>query len=239
MRRILVLGSALVLTSVIGGSVWSKLYWGYLWRRPSVDYRLLEAIRVVSVGSVTSIQGTAGQWTFAPGKEETPQEAIAFCHSDPYYCSDRALVSLQHRGLPLPLRAALPEDLDALYGIAAAGPWVARPDPGYESPFLGGTAVVVDHPALGRLLHLELGRPPVANDHHVHYSLLLQRQADTWAVLSSNRYFFDVAGVEGAEWYVLALLVFIALTAVSALLMLTLWLARVLGRRPEGHLGPA
>jgi hypothetical protein len=58
-------------------------------------------------------------------------------------------------------------------------------------------------------------------------------------VLSSSRYFFDVAGVEGAEWYVLALIIFIPVAGVSVLLMLALWIARVLARRLEGQLGPA
>ena len=124
---------------------------------------------------------------------------------DPYYSlSERILLHLQARRM---LPNSFSQDLDgiaALYAALMQTPIIADPDPGYfDAHQLQGIVLI------GATVHGEQrvfvgakGRQ-LSNDHYPYYEAVFKIEADgeTVTYLNGQRFFFDVAGIEGFEWY--------------------------------------
>jgi hypothetical protein len=156
--------------------------------------------------------------------ESTIEGAVERCGDDEYYClRDRLVVAFSQRGLlpktPPGVEPALVARLPHL--LAATGLLVA-PDPGYERYGLLGSLVVTGTDSGGTpLLLIGAAGDQVSNDHHPYYEALLRPRGDGTAdLLDHNRFFYDVAGIEGMEWkaaFVLAAILGLTVTIPGAI----------------------
>jgi len=102
----------------------------------------------------------------------------------------------------------MPEDqLAGLYALAESAGMLLPGDPGYpNAKDLWGLVYHLKGPAGEELLLLALRGGEISNDHYPYYEFFFTRtSAGTWQFDSAHRFFFDIAGMEGAEFFALTL----------------------------------
>ena len=209
---LLVGGSAV---GVVLATIVSTLYWGFAFRRPVVP----EVWRATSVQSVTPLRAvrTGDRCTFEVAHGSDLRRELVDLRP---YVSDfpqvRPLVELDDRGL-LPAHVGVAPWLEpaALYQSVVDAGILVRGETGYDQAGCNeGYAVELELPGTGPRLLLTTAGPEVSNDHRPYYELLLRREGTRFVAERKRVTFFDVAGMEGAEWPVLH-----ALFAVLSLLV--------------------
>ena len=239
-----------MLLPFVGAMLLSKANWGYYLNRPPVARRIAKARRIDSVTFVTTQTDDRGDSTFLPDPSRTIDEAIRHGRHDSYYClSARALIALQDRGaLPLDPRPMDPDRLSWLYDIVdrtghleAGGTYdddYGRTHPYTEAKHLKG--VVIE--ALGAdgapIVFIGVSGGEVSNDHYPYYEFLFSGVSTRGGpeLLSWQRFYYDVAGLEGMEWpaiFVIFSIIEFAIALPSMMLIrLTFWICAVTSRRP-------
>lgn len=219
-----------VALAIAGGAITSKLYWGYFFTRPATDPRILGAARFLSVTEFDSTLRTSdAPRSFGPVEALWPQPRTfdpVRVSEDPYYFGQYDVLAEAARRGPLAQLpdnpAKLPEVLAALRREAV----LVSPAPGYEgSDYLLGVLVEAEAPTGERWLYVAMHGGQVSNDHYPVYRLLFEDTAAGLRLRSRSLYFYDVAGVEGLEWWMLACwyvlvsgpVLFAALALISAL----------------------
>jgi hypothetical protein len=78
--------------------------------------------------------------------------------------------------------------------------------------WISGLALEAEDADGRRLLFVGLGSGQVSNDHYPRYEFLFAAApgTDRFELISRNRWFVDIAGVEGFEWYVVYPFFFVA-----------------------------
>lgn len=186
----------------------SRAYWGYFMNRPPVPRAMGDIVRVASVTPVLTVVPEGGAPALAIREDFSFTNALAGGRSDPYYClHERLLIDLDRRGLlPAVHSVALPPDLPDLVPLIRATGLLAAPAAGYEAEAarLGGVVIDAADGTGRRLVVLGLGSGQVENDHHPYYEMVFTGAAGSpdLAFAGGHRFFYDVAGIEGAEWFV-------------------------------------
>jgi hypothetical protein len=207
--------------------------WGYFVSRPAVDRRIADAPQVETITIVDTRTDVRSNSTFSgqPIQEvgyyiqEHPQEG------DYYVLEGRVLRALQHRQtLPADPHVIPNGRLGSLYQLLESTGRLEDGEPGYtDAKQLGG--IVVE--ARGRdgrpLLFVGARGRQISNDHYPYYEFLFTSDSPDgpWKLLSFQRFYYDVAGIEGVEWPaflpVLALLSLIPTVMIEGIF---LWRAR-------------
>lgn len=202
----------LILAGTLVGLVIGKSYWGYWFERPAILSSLAKFAKIEHVGNVkhndqrelvadVTLVGPPDAKTGKLIERYRPfRESIEGCREDEYYCLDaRILVELNRRDR-LPTVASVPSDLHRInLGIRGSG-LLARAEPGYGDSDLTRGVLVDGRDAAGRrLVVLGLRGRQASNDHYPYYELAFS--GPDLALMEGNRFFYDVAGMEGAEWY--------------------------------------
>lgn len=185
----------------------SKSYWGYYFARPSV---LPEISNVASVSAVIPIATVAeddGTRKIVVKKEYSISERIAYGRKDQYYClSQRLLLALDDVGLLPPSHAVELRDLPILFPLIQKTGIFADPEEGYnESDFLSGIVVDTLDQSGDRLVFVGVNGRQLSNDHYPYYEMVFTGKigSQTLFYKRGQRFFYDVAGIEGAEWYLI------------------------------------
>jgi hypothetical protein len=182
----------------------SRAYWGYWFQRPALPHAINKITKITAVIPVATVTNAAGERAMVPDEIASLTKALSNV-TDPYYClSQRILVELRRKNLLPAVHQSSLSGLPELYPLIKSTGILARPDEGYvDSDILRGF-VVDGFDALGeRLVFIGVTGWYVANDHRPYYELLF-RAPDVDSALkfaSSQRFFYDVAGIEGVEWY--------------------------------------
>jgi hypothetical protein len=256
----LLLRNALItiaIAAIIAGAL-SRWYWGYCVSRPSVDSRVLNSSRVVSITPVTIQAGTLDLAPVLvpfdlPGWETGTYPGPGwydntwYANERDYYLLDlRALHTLEQKGIAKEFLPALPASkLVGLLARVQSTGIVARESTGYAQwkagswHYAGGVVYELVGSDGQRLLFVALRGGEVSNDHRPYYEVLYAPQpSGPPRLLSAKRFFFDVAGMEGAEFpgffRGFAIIGLIAVIPATLLTMLSAWLKRVMRRR-GGH----
>lgn len=180
---------------------WARSYWGYWISRPEPAAGWWQIDRVTSFARVTcKLEG--GRWRCVPEQPPSLREIANDCASDLYYCLEERLpVSLSQSGVSLPSTAPLPGTITALEAVLATRTFVVRAERGYSGDrILGGYVVSgagVQHNQ--RLLAFALSGPEISNDHHPMYEAIVDVTSQPPRVVRRRVFFYDVAGIEGAE----------------------------------------
>jgi hypothetical protein len=206
-RPFLVYGGAVLGVLCLGFPVsvaLSRSYWGYFFRRPSVLAELGSVTEVVRVVPVSTEQTAAGGYRLVANADYSVAEHLAYAREDPYYSLDeRMLLHLAERHL-LPRETAKSLDDGGLYDLLVETGLLAEPQDGYMSAGLLNGVVVQARTASGaELVFVSATGGQVSNDHYPCYEMVFERQPQSGqlAFVRGQRFFYDVAGMEGAEWY--------------------------------------
>jgi hypothetical protein len=197
-------GAAALLAAVIV----SKQYWGYYFVRPPLDERVARARQVHSVSLVGTEQGATGDTRFVARRDLSLDEAIQRGRTYPYDAPHYGgLVALADRRLlPAALPSARPATVTSAYTSLEATGLLVSGEPGYpHARWLYGALVEFEDDTGQVLTFVGLTSGQVSNDHHAYYELVLSAPSGSGPprVLSATRFFYDIAGIEGAEWWVM------------------------------------
>lgn len=218
------------------GIGFSKFYWGYYLFRPALLKEFRQIAQVAALVPVETSDATNAPPTLVHCGDFSLAEDLAYAvknsYDDPV---GRLLLALeQQRLLPAEFSASL-SGLPPLLPLAQTSGLIAPSEDGYDSErSLRGIVVDAVDPAGARLVYLGLRGGQVSNDHYPYYELLFTAPAGSSDLkfVRGQRFFFDVAGIEGAEWYVMGLgfslvaipLALVALMAAMALGRAIAWL---------------
>ncbi len=184
----------------------SKAYWGYFISKPEL---------LTEVGEIATVQ------TIVPFKTENDAGKLLIVVDDSYSLSNgiasakeypagylewRILLELERRNLIPATLATTVNGLPELYPLIKSTGMLANSSEGYDSSSqLNGVAVDATDRRGGRLVFLCLTGGQLSNDHYPYYELLFRVQAGSSLLIFARgqRFFYDAAGMEGFEWYVI------------------------------------
>jgi hypothetical protein len=206
----------------------SRIHWGYAFRRPPVLQELKEVTEVGSIIPVATEQTAMGKYRFVIDPRASIDETLAYARQHP---TDNYLVRML---LHLDEKHLLPEEM-----ATSLGPYVdlydrlpetgllARAQDGYTSAgLLRGFIVEARDRSSSQLVFLSATGGQVSNDHYPRYEMVFERDSRSGQLtfINGQRYFFDVAGIEGMTWAAVWLSVsFIGVVVVLTLITLTGW----------------
>lgn len=221
--RIWIVSLIAIAVLIVGGSMlWSRYYWGYYVSRPGVVSEVREAVYLDSVTRYVPASFTPNSPAATEMVPRSTSETIELPgpNDDPYYVrSGRVAEALSENkiffqsgrgfvadGVRVPsLKAA---DLVGLRqfivdsGVVPTGPYNA-------SPAEWDGAIFHFTMPDGRDLWLVTVRTTqLSNDHYAYRELLIQpmgKSPNTWRLIDARGWQYDVAGIEGAEWYAMAI----------------------------------
>jgi len=150
--------------------------------------------------------GTGANCTLEFDPKYSVSDRIRRTHEDPYYAHEgRLFEHLLLRGLD-PMAAPADASLQAtdLHRLLSVGGVLRHGQPGYDhATCVAGAAVEVKDENGTASLVLGLHGQQVSNDHYPYYEATFRRGDGTWQLQRVQTFFYDVAGIEGAEWPVL------------------------------------
>ncbi len=195
-----------LLAPFLGSAIVSKVMWGYHLGRPAPDRRIVEARRVASVTIVQTVPDDNGGLAFMPRPSASVARKIAFGRDNPYYSlEERVLIALSGSRAP----AGRPGAQDHMgSGDALQPPGTDGATGGWQAGILApkedlGGAVIEAVGADGApLLFVGVSGGEVSNGHYPYYEFLFSGTPPGGKprLLSSRRFYFDIAGIEGVEW---------------------------------------
>jgi hypothetical protein len=230
----------MIVISFLAATGMSKYYWGYFFARPSV---LAEISHVASVSAVIPITTEAeddGSRRIVVQKEYSISDHIAYARKDPYYgLSQRLLLALDDVGLLPPSHAIELTDLPILFPLIQKTGILADPEEGYdESDFLSGIVVDTLDESGDRLVFVGVNGRQLSNDHYAYYEMVFTGKigSQTLSHKRGQRFFYDVAGIEGAEWHLIWPLLAVA-GVVTGFVVLTVFMPtwRLVRKRQEAQ----
>jgi len=239
--RILLIGLGLVVVlSFLAAIGASKLYWGYYTRPPSLDRRIRGIERVVCLTAVGPERRPDGSIGFVTNDAYRVTDGLSACRANVdrtfYDCfSERIIVALENLGkLPASLDRMSAEELAALYGHLDATGLLHDGSPGYDrAKELRGIVLEAEGKNGQHLLFVGVDGGQVSNDHYPYYEFLfhLPGQDSEPVLLSYNRLYYDVAGIEGLQWPSAWLIFFVLGTVTLVLVMMVLLVINASGQR--------
>jgi hypothetical protein len=226
--------AAALLVAFVGAGAVSKYYWGYAYAKPGLDRRVRDATAVA----------TATSFFREPGEPEPllcnvayDAKRLAELRVEPddageYAFNQRALRHLARRGL-LPPASATTMPADRVARVTGALDATGR----LETQSIGGHVLELTGRGGEPLLFVSTtgngGSGAVSNDHYPFYEFVFARSpvGEPRELLSSNHFYFDIAGMEGVEWpQMFLLLAGLLLAAVVPIVVVFLCLRRLIDR---------
>jgi hypothetical protein len=211
------IGATMVL-AFLAAVIVSKGLWGYYLYRPPLDRRIGDARKVISVTSVSTAP-VGAERALVANADYSIDQLIDYGRTNDYYSlGERALIALRDRGrLPTTPPTMSPERLARLYGVLARTGWLEAGELGYEhAKDLRGVVIEAEGDDGGPLLFVGVQGGEVSNDHYPYYEFIYSGRSAGGdpILLSAQRFYFDVAGIEGMEWPVF----FVGFTAMGLVL---------------------
>jgi hypothetical protein len=183
----------------------SRYYWGYFFSRPGVLPEVNEIAHVHRIIPIMTVRNTAGEYEFAVRSYSLARE-LAYAEEYPYEnLAQRILVYLHHKHLlPNTITQSLSPYTQLYQQLPQTG-LLAKAKPGYTtSGELRGVLVVASTVTEARYVFLSVTGQQVENDHYPFYEMMfdVSAQSEQPVFVRGQRFFYDVAGLEGFEWYV-------------------------------------
>ena len=185
----------------------SKCYWGYYLARPKVFTEINNIESVASVIPVRTETDSDGMRRLVADEDYSISNCLARAKEDPYYClSERLLLALDERGLLPPIHQTDLSGLPALFPLIENTGILAPPAEGYhDSDLLRGIVIDAVDRFGKRSVFLGLFGFQLSNDHYPYYEMLFSGDIGSkeLSYVRGQRFFFDSAGMEGFEWYLI------------------------------------
>lgn len=214
---------SVVILSLLGSLWMTKEYWGFLLERPG----LLEAAKTITevehlVLVKTSDCDSPEQCKFIIDTSKTIAAILNKSEQDPsydpYYNSldERLLRYLQTMGkLPSSFDQELHGVVD-LYGPMMQSPIIATPGEDYTNRYLQGMILIGKTASGQQRAFLSIRGGQVENDHYPFYEAIFAIEQNDRAVqyLEGQRFFYEVAGIEGADGLPFAIFLFMGMVLI-------------------------
>jgi hypothetical protein len=206
-RQALWVGAAGTLLLPFLAAIWiNQQLWGFFVSRPAVDRRIVNARQIETVTRVETGSDSPGgrMFTGLPVGEVGSFIQVHPQEGDYYVLEGRILRELTDRqALPAEPRIMPAGRLEGLYQVLEATGWLEDGEPGYaDAKRLSGIVVEALDQDGRPLLFVGVCGGEVSNDHHPYYEFLFTTDSlgAPAKLLSSQRFYYDVAGIEGLEW---------------------------------------
>ena len=202
------------------GVIFSTLYWGYPWSRPAVDARVAD-VRWTGVGSFKS-ENDGTRWALQP--RDALDHHRDFEEQDPACCDVGAILDFVGEGVP----ALTQEETAQLEAAVSSLITLEQGEPGYaHAARLHGVLVKGVATDGSPVAFASFFGGEVSNDHHAMYEVFVRLGA-TPTLLGSKKYYGDIAGIEFATAWVVALVLLLPTLATAALLVVWWHLLRAI-----------
>jgi hypothetical protein len=224
----------MVIVSFIVSVSMSRSYWGYLFARPPVLHEIQQVESISAVIPVTTETLDDGGRRLIVQDDYSIADRLMYGKNDQYYCLDERLLLAfsEMRLLPDAHTTELPSP-PLMFSLVQQTGILAEPDDGYnDSDLLQGVVIDTLSRSGQRLVFVGLTGRQLSNDHYPYYEMAFigDTGSSTLSYIRGQRFFYDVAGIEGAEWYLiwpfLAIIGVIAGFVVLTLFMLIWGLVR-------------
>lgn len=236
-RSAIVLGG-LVIVSLAAGVTFSRYYWGYWLSPPGLDHAVSDLAGLSSFAQVTASQPIPDLgWVISlPSAAEIKRSAASYRRSPPDNPWGRLQAAIEGAKLPSVPQGPAPEVLLRLLEreignskLLVAG----EPDYRYAR-YVGGFAAIGPARNGGTLVVLALSAGELSNDHYPIYNFVYACNENQCRLIDQERYFEDVAGIEGFRWYAASLAAFCAGLGLLAILSIV-WAVAGVYRRTRGR----
>jgi hypothetical protein len=193
----------------IASIVFSRVYWGYFFFRPSLPSQIDTLDQITSVVPFHTRDDAPTSRVFVAYPEMTIGHLLDSCKKHPYDCDyGRILLRLQEKMiLPKEFSYNL-RPFPSVPTLLEASRLLVPSDEGYDSlKYMNGILARGVTRDGTELLVLGAYGGEVSNDHHPYYEAIFSLDRESHLkYLAGTLYFADVAGVEGFEWYYVWLL---------------------------------
>jgi len=183
----------MVLASFVISILFSRIYWGYFFKRPDV---LKEIERVNSVESIIPLRTEVladGTRIMRVDESYSIEQRLSYLSEAPYHNLEQRLLTalLEKKLLPEELSLHPPKTLDLFQLIRSTG-MLASAEEGYEdADQLQGILIQTSSPQDEELFFIAVRGMQVSNDHYPYYELAFsgRPESDTPKLLNQNRFF--------------------------------------------------
>lgn len=197
----LITALGICLIAFIVSIIISKNEWGYYLSRPKVISNVKDISQVKAVIPIRTENDTSGNRHIIVNTDS----ASLLGYSDSYYCLEQRIpIYLKDKDL-LPDSLTLDlADLTGLHSLIVQTGILIKPDEGYgSSDLLSGIVVDALNEKGERFVLMGVRGMQLSNDHYPYYELAFEgKHRENLKFVSGQHFFFDIAGMEGFEWYV-------------------------------------
>jgi hypothetical protein len=198
----------------------NKSSWGYFVARPSLHRHVRNAETILTITPVSTISTEQGK-TFAIRSDEGKyhqKDKCLYGRRDPYYGNtDRIFMAFQDRASHYPdlygwfevyhdmTQKLAEQQLQILYQKIVQTGKLVQSEPGYpDGDEVHGNLVEFLDTHERKWIYAGVGTAQIENDHYAFYEVIFSLNANTneWEpeVISFQKFFYDVAGMEGVEF---------------------------------------
>jgi hypothetical protein len=185
----------------------SKAYWGYWFSPPAFLSEVNGVAQVQAIAFFKTQRDTQNPVIVNDDKYPLSEQLASAKKYSENALTGRVLLELDRRNLIPPNHTATLAGLPDLYSTIQSSGMLERSSDGYNSSAaLWGIAVDAIGTSPGeRLVFLCVQGGQLSNDHYPYYELLFRGKPDSSQLtfVRGQRYFYDAAGMEGFEWYVI------------------------------------
>lgn len=192
----------LIILGFFGSIIMSKGYWGYFFSRPDIINELKIVGEVQKFVFVRTEATVSGSYQLVKNTDPPFYRKFINTTGEYYMLVERMLSALQERQL-LPENPNT-EDLVApystLYQEILKSHLIITDGSGEE---LNGVIIITKTTNGSELIFFGATGGEVSNDHYPYYEMVFEKDSHTGQLhfLHGLRFFYDVAGLEGLEWY--------------------------------------
>ena len=214
-------------------TITSSNYWGYAFKRPTIFSEVFQADKVITLSYVTTIP-TIKPMMLSVAKDTNRNLEELYGRKDPYYgCTDRILMVFEdnsHIHVDLSdfpkiykdsTKKIEPSKLIAVSTAIYNSSIIDKGEMSLDfSRILNGIIVEFQTEHNDKFLFTGLCGQEISNDHHPFYEFLFKETVKGLVLLKKQRFYYDVAGIEGMEYtsvspafsFLLTIILLIAMT---------------------------
>lgn len=207
--------------SLAGGVAFSSRYWGYAWSLPALDSRV-HATSWVGIAPVAKDRGSEA-WTRLD-RAELGAFRVDAAPDDECCQTGRVVGMLEAKGALAGLKDLSAEEIERLQRVVFSLATFDRGEEGYDGlAYQRGVLLVGTLEGIGPVAFAVIGGAQVSNDHYPMDEILIALERPQARLLSHQRYYGDIAGVEGltAGWMALILFILGAFLSPVVLLLIS------------------
>jgi hypothetical protein len=194
--------------SLVFGVLVSQLYWGYPFVPPPA---LPELAEISSLERLSEVSGLNAEQEVQP--TITARSDVSGLRCDWIESSDRMLDEFRSRNLRVQSSEPIATELlESMWRVAETRGLLVQGQPGYLD-----TKTLFGHVAIGylgddsKIAIASLLGMEESNDHYPYYEFVFSLDRNEPQLINSQRFFGDISGIEGFNWFSFAVMSFIVM----------------------------